>query len=275
MTATALGGPRRIRMPSIVAYRSLIWNFAQRDLKSRFKGTAIGWAWSLLLPVASLGLYTVVAHYIFRAKPAEFGNGTKGNFAVWLFVGLTAWNFFANAVNTSISALLSTGTLLQKIYFPSFAPVLGAVIGVIIQSAIEVAIVLAVLLGFANVGVSWLLLPVWVLLYVAFTAGAAVVFAIANIYFRDLAHIISVFLQLLFYATPILYQDSIIPNHAMHAVIMSNPLTEFVLLFRDLAYGLTPGRVVLWLGAVVWTAIAIALGSLLYHRFGRDLAERL
>jgi ABC-type polysaccharide/polyol phosphate export permease len=253
----------------------LIWNFAQRDLKSRFKGTAIGWAWSLLLPVASLGLYTVVAHYIFRAKPAEFGNGTKGNFAVWLFVGLTAWNFFANAVNTSISALLSTGTLLQKIYFPSFAPVLGAVIGVIIQSAIEVAIVLAVLLGFANVGVSWLLLPVWVLLYVAFTAGAAVVFAIANIYFRDLAHIISVFLQLLFYATPILYQDSIIPNHAMHAVIMSNPLTEFVLLFRDLAYGLTPGRVVLWLGAVVWTAIAIALGSLLYHRFGRDLAERL
>lgn len=275
MTATALDGrTRRIPQPALIRYRSLIWNFAQRDLKSRFKGTAVGWAWSLLLPVASLGIYTIVAHYIFRAKPAAFGNGTKGNFAVWLFVGLTAWGFFANAVNTSISALLSTGTLLQKIYFPSFAPVLGAVIGVIIQSAIELGLVLAVLLGFANVGLSWLLLPAWVVLYVAFSAGAAVVFAIANIYFRDLAHIISVFLQLLFYATPILYQVSIVP-HRLHWVIMSNPLTEFVLVFRDLAYGLTPGRGVLWLGAVAWAVASLVLATFAYQRFGRDLAERL
>ena len=276
MTATALDGrSRRIPVPAIVRYRSLIWNFAQRDLKSRFKGTAIGWAWSLLLPVASLGIYTIVAHYIFRANPARFGNGTKGNFAVWLFVGLTAWGFFANSVNTAISALLGTGTLLQKIYFPSFAPVLGAVIGVIIQSAIEVGLVLAVLLGFANVGLTWLLLPVWVTLYVAFTAGAAIVFAIANIYFRDLAHIISVFLQLLFYATPILYQDNLIKNHTLHRLIMANPLSEFVLLFRDLAYGLTPGRAAIWLGALAWTAVALGLGVLVYRRFGRDLAERL
>ncbi len=261
--------------PAIVQYRSLIWNFAQRDLKSRFKGTAIGWAWSLLLPVASLAIYTVVAHYIFKGASPTFGNGHKANFAVWLFAGLTAWGFFANAVNVSISALLGTGPLLQKIYFPSFAPVLGAVIGVIIQSAIEVALVLVVLLLFTNVGLAWLLLPLWIALYVGFTASAAMVFAIANIYFRDLAHIISVILQLLFYATPILYTDSRITNPTMHHIVMANPLSQFVLLFRDIVYGLNSSRLVIWAGAVVWTVVAIGLATVVFHRYGRDLAEQL
>ncbi|MDT4964547.1 MAG: type transport system permease protein [Pseudonocardiales bacterium] len=261
--------------PGVLQYRSLIWNFAQRDLKSRFKGTAIGWAWSLLLPLASLFIYTLVAHYIFRAVPEPFGDGRAGNFAVWLFVGLTAWSFFANAVNVSMAALLGTGTLLQKIYFPSFAPVLGAVIGVIIQSAIEIALVLIVLCIFTNVGITWLLLPVWIALFVGFTAGAAMLFAVGNIYFRDLAHIISVVLQLLFYATPVLYQDNLIKDPILHKVILSNPLTEFVLLFRDLAYSLTPGRLNIWAGAVAWTAVSLGLATFVFHRYGRDLAEQM
>jgi len=79
--------------PPLLQYRSLVWNFAQRDLKARFKGTAIGWVWSLLLPIASLLTYTPGGHYILRAVPADFGDGRKGNFAVWLFVGLTAGAF--------------------------------------------------------------------------------------------------------------------------------------------------------------------------------------
>jgi ABC-type polysaccharide/polyol phosphate export permease len=263
-----------VTAPGVLAYRSLIWNFAQRDLKSRFKGTAIGWAWSLLLPLATLVIYTLVGH-IFKIQPAPFGDGRAGNFAVWLFVGLTAWGFFSNAVNISMAALLGTGTLLQKIYFPSFAPVLGAVIGVVIQSAIEVGLVLVVLGIFTNVGFSWLLLPVWIAIFVGFSTGAAMLFAVGNIYFRDLAHIIAVFLQLLFYATPVLYQDSLIKNHFLHNVIMTNPLTDFVVLFRDLAYGLTPGRLNIWAGALAWTAASLALATIVFHRYGRDLAEQM
>lgn len=260
--------------PAVVRYRSLIWNFAQRDLKSRFKGTAVGWGWSLILPVASLLIYTLVAHYIFRAVPEQFGNGREGNFAVWLFVGLTAWGFFANSVNTAIPALLSTGPLLQKIFFPSYAPVLGAVIGVIIQSCIELALVLVVLVAFSNVGFTWLLLPFWVGLYVCFAAAAATVFSIANIYIRDLAHIVSVFLQLLFYATPILYQPTLIPE-SVRPLILANPLSQFVVLFRDVVYGLTPGAPERWGYVLAWTVFAVGLAVWVHRRFGRDLAEAL
>jgi ABC-type polysaccharide/polyol phosphate export permease len=259
----------------ILQYRSLIWNFAQRDLKARFKGTAMGWAWSLILPIASLLTYTLVAHYIFRAAPPDFGNGKNGNFAVWLFVGLTAWGFFANGLNTSIGALLGTGSLLKKIYFPSYAPVLGAIIGVAIQSLIELGLVLVVVSLFGNIGLSWLLLPFWATLFLGFVAGVSMVLSIANIYFRDLAHLVSVFLQLLFYATPILYQDSLITNPTMHRILMSNPMSQFVNLFRDLAYGLTPGSWTSWAYILLWTAVAMALGAVVFARNGRDLGEQL
>ncbi len=261
--------------PTLLGYRSLIWNFAQRDLKARFKGTAIGWAWSLILPIASLLTYTLVAHYIFRAAPPDFGNGHKGNFAVWLFVGLTGWGLFANGLNTAIGGLLGTGALLKKIYFPSYAPVLGAIIGVAIQSAIELGLVLVVLSLFANIGWTWLLLPFWAAVFCGFVAAVSLVLAIANVYFRDLAHIVAVGLQLLFYATPILYQDSLITSSVGHRILMSNPLSQFVELFRDLAYGLTPGRWASWLYIIGSTAVAITLSVWVFRRFGRDLAEQV
>jgi ABC-type polysaccharide/polyol phosphate export permease len=272
ITATKSAALRRF---PLLHYRSLIWNFAQRDLKARFKGTAMGWAWSLLLPIASLLTYTIVAHYIFRAVPADFGNGKKGNFAVWLFVGLTGWGFFANGLNTSVGGLLGTGALLKKIYFPSYAPVLGSIVGVAIQSAIELGLVLVVLGLFANVGWTWLLLPFWAAIFCCFVASVSLILAIANVYFRDLAHIISVFLQLLFYATPVLYQDSLITSPLGHRILMSNPMSQFVLLFRDLAYSLQAGAWDRWLYTIGSTAVMVALSVWVFRSYGRDLGEQL
>jgi ABC-type polysaccharide/polyol phosphate export permease len=264
------------RTPALISYRSLIWNFAKRDLKSRFKGTTLGWAWSMLLPLATLGTYTVMTHFIFRIKPLPFADGRAGNYAVFLFVGLTAWGIFSNAVNTAMPALLSTGPLMKKIYFPAYAPVLGAVIGVLIQSAIEVGLVLAVLCAFQNVGITWVLVPLWFALYVTFTASCALIFSIGNIYFRDLAHLVNVFLQLLFYMTPVLYVDTLLIDHpALHKIIMANPLSQYVILFRDMLYSLRPGTVREWLLVVGWAVVALLLAMFVFHKFGRDLGEEV
>lgn len=264
----------------LMRYRSLIWNFAQRDLKSRFKGTAMGWAWSLIVPLASLGIYSLVARVIFRAGAPNFGNGHVGNFTVFLFVALTVWSFWANGINTAIGSLLGTGVLLKKIYFPSYAPVFGAMIAVAIQSTIEVAVVLVVMLLFGNVGASWVLVPVLCLVFFVFVTAAALVFALSNIYFRDLQHIISVVLQLLFYATPIIYSISRADGHSfagvsLRTMIMVNPVSEFVELFRDVIYKLQFGSVGLWAAALGWTIGALLLSVLAYRRGGRDLAEQL
>ena len=134
---------------------------------------------------------------------------------------------------------------------------------------------LVVVSMFGNVGVTWLLLPFWAAMFMGFVAGVSMVLSIANIYFRDLAHLVSVFLQLLFYATPVLYQASAISNPTMRKILQSNPMSQFIDIFRDLVYGLTPGDWKSWCYVVAWTAVVIALGALVYTRNGRDLGEQL
>jgi ABC-type polysaccharide/polyol phosphate export permease len=250
-----------------------------RDLKSRFKGTIAGWAWSLLVPLMSLAIYSIVTKILLKAKPEPFGNGHTGNYTVYLFVGLTVWSFFANGVNIGIAALIGSGSLLKKIYFPAFAPVVGSVIAIAIQSSIEFGLVLVVLLCFANVGVSWLLAPVVAAIFFVFVCATAFVFAITNVYLRDFAHIISVVLQLLFYATPILYSPNAIHEtwHGIHlrTLVMLNPVSEFVSLFRDVLYSLQVGPWTSWLAILAWMTAALIIGTILHRRAGRDLAEQL
>ena len=262
---------------SVLNYRSLIWNFGQRDLKARFKGTAAGWLWSLILPVASLVTYTIVAHYVFRGRAPAFGTGHRPNFAVWLFAGLTVWGFFANGLNAGIGALLGAGALIKKIYFPAYAPVLGTMVAVAIQSLIELALVLltTAVFGGGNVGWTWALLPIWAGLFAAFVSSLAMIFAIANIFFRDLAHIVSVVLQLLFYATPVLYPPSQLGHGRGRMVLETNPVGQFVILFRDLSYGLVPGNWGSWLYVLVFTAVALGVAVFVFKRHGRDLSEEL
>jgi ABC-type polysaccharide/polyol phosphate export permease len=258
---------------------NLVWNFAQRDLKSKFKGSALGWLWSLVVPLATLGIYTVVFSVIFRQPPSVMGNGRAGIYVIWFGVGLTAWTFFSSGINAGISGLIGTGALLKKIYFPAYAPVLGALVAVGVQSLIEIGLMLVVLLVLGNVSWTWLLVPILVALFVVFTASLSTALAILNVYVRDMAHLVAVALQLLFYATTIIYPITYIPEvmrgFPLRAVFGLNPLTEFFTLLRGLLYGLTPGSWTSWLIVVVWTGVVLLWAMWVFRRRGGDLGEEL
>jgi ABC-type polysaccharide/polyol phosphate export permease len=260
-------------------YRSLIWNFAQRDLKSRFKGTALGWAWSLMLPLATLLTYSLVFSVIFKIAPPDFGNGRAGFFPVWLWAGLIPWTFFLIAISVAIPTLLASGPMLQKVYFPSYAPVLGGVTAILVQSAIELCILCVVLLFLGNVGPTWLLIPIWAVLFVTFVASIAVALAILNVHFRDLAHLVNVTLQLLFYLTPIIYRISSVPTiwHRipLQAVVGFNPLALYVDALRGLAYDLKMPDIWTWLGMAAWAAGGVWLAVLVYRSRGLDIGEAI
>jgi len=264
---------------SIWAYRSLIWNFAQRDLKSRFKGTALGWAWSLMLPLATLLTYSLVFSVVFRSNPPNFGNGTPGFFPVWLLSGLVPWSFFLIAINMSIPTLLGNGAMLQKVYFPSYAPILGSTVAILVQTMIEFSVLAVVLLLVANVGLTWILFPLWLVLFVTFVASLSVALAILNVYYRDLEHLISVALQLLFFLTPIIYQINSVPEvwHGLplRTIVNLNPLAGFVGCLRGLAYDLKVPPLLTWLELVAWAAGAVALAVAVYRIRGLDIGEAI
>src|SRR4051812_22560202 len=176
------GGTRRMTqsLREVWQYRGLIGNFANREIKGKYKGSLLGSAWSLLNPLATLAIYSLVFGYIIRFPTPVAGNGSLTNFTIYLFTALVVWNFFQAVTTSSMGALVSAGPLLRKIYFPPFAPVIGSAGAVLNQTGIEFGLLLVVYLAVGNVGWSMLLLPVLLAMLAAFSLGLGLLLAIAN-----------------------------------------------------------------------------------------------
>lgn len=267
-------------LTEIWRYRALIGNFAQRELKSKYKGSVLGWTWSLINPAATLLIYTIVFATIFRSVPPTAGNGELQSYTVYLFIALVAWNFFSGVVTSSMGALLGAGPLLKKIYFPPFAPVLGNGVSVLLQTAIEIGVLLALLVVLGNVSPTVLLLPVVLALLAVFALGIGMVFALFNVYYRDVHHVVTVGLQLLFYATPILYPPTLVPEQTggglpLRGLLELNPLYHYVDAFRSLLWDLRVPSAGEWALLVAMSLVTFLVGWAVFQRRARDVSEEL
>ncbi|MCL6538766.1 MAG: ABC transporter permease [Acidothermus sp.] len=259
-------------------YRGLIGNFASRELKSKYKHSVLGWAWSLINPAATLAIFTVVFSTIFRAQPPAAHNGMT-SYVVYLFIGLVVWNFFNNIVNGNMAALVGAGSLLKKIYFPPYAPVLGNSLSALVQTAIEFVVLLGVLLGVGNGWWSFLLTPVLLALLLVFATGIGLIFALLNAFYRDVSYLVGVVLQLIFYATPVIWPPDLLLAHrhgelALH-VLQVSPLYQFVEAFRDILWRdvvPSPSR---WGWLLLASAVSIGVGLVVFIRGSRDVSEEL
>jgi ABC-2 type transport system permease protein len=260
-------------------YRGLVGNFASRELKGKYKGSLLGSAWSLINPLATLAVYSLVFGFFLRFPVPVAGNGSLQNFPIFLFTGLVVWNSFFAISTGSMAALVGAGPLLRKIYFPPFTPVVGSALAALNQTAIEVGLLLVIYVLFLNVGWSFLLVPVLLVLLAAFSIGLGLFLAMLNARFRDVNYIVQVVLNLLFYASPIVYPISFVTaqyaKHPWLRVYEYNPITAFVEAFKSTMYDLEfPG----WgrLGYLVLvSAVALLVGWWFFQRNARDVSEEL
>ena len=255
----------------------LVVAFMQRELKSRYRTTVLGWLWSLAIPLATLAIYAVVFTVVFRSQPPAFGNGRVGSYAAWLFVGLVVWAAMSNTVTSAIATLLDVGPLMQKVRIPAYAPVLGAALAMGVQVLIEAGIALAAMLAFGNVGPTWLLLAPILVLLMAFSASLGLTLAVVNIYARDVKQITTVALQLVFFLSPVLYPVSTAPAEwhgiPVRAILEANPMTAFIDATRSAVYALEVPSAADAAAMAGWTLAAVALAWLTYRARGRDIAE--
>ncbi|MGY1807343.1 ABC transporter permease [Blastococcus sp. SYSU D00669] len=260
-------------------YRGLIGNFANREIKGKYKGSLLGSAWSLLNPLATLAIYSLVFGFIIKFPTPVAGNGELTNFTVYLFTALVVWNFFSSVTTSGMGALVTAGPLLRKIYFPPFAPVIGSAGAVLNQTAIEFGLLLVVYLVVGNIGWTFLLAPVLLVLLAAFSLGIGMVLAIANARFRDVSYIVTVLLSLLFYMSPIIYPISLVTDlygeHPWLRLYEYNPVTTFVEAFRSVLWHLEfPG----WAQLGYLTAVSLLVlvgGWTIFQRKSADVSEEL
>jgi ABC-2 type transport system permease protein len=266
------------------AFRFLIWNLAQRDLRSRYKKSVLGWLWSLLNPATNLAVLAFVFGYMFGAKAPAAGNGSTTAYALYLFCGLAVWNFFSATVNGSIFALQGSGGMLNKVYFPAVCPAIANMITVLLQTCIEFGILTFAMLVVQNADWHILLLPILIFFLALFSIGVGLMVSVFNVFYRDIGYLVTIVLNILFYLTPIIYNfdTQVLPKLEASAHLQwaewiwkLNPLAHFVQFSRDIFWLQQLPSAGSFLYMVVTSLAMFAFGWWVFNRKARTLGEEL
>ena len=195
------------------------------DFKLRYKGSVLGYVWSLLRPLALFAvLYVVFVHFL------KFGSDTP-HFAVSLLLGVVVWNYFTEVTTNGLSAVVGRGDLMRKLYFPRYVIVVAGSLSALINLAINLVVV-GVFIVLNGVNLSWSVLWAIPLIIELFILGLGIAFLLSALYvrYRDISYIWEVVLQAGFYATPILYPIAMVlaTSPIIGKIIMLNPMAQIV-----------------------------------------------
>lgn len=270
---------RKLPFAELWTYRTLIVNLTEREFKAKYKKSVLGWLWSLLNPLSTLAVFTLVFGFILGGGAPPSASGSTV-FAVYLFSGLVVWNIFANVVNGSIQALNMNAGLLKKVYFPPEIPAIANVLAVLVQAVIETAILMVVLALMGNISWTFLLWPFLVAAVVAFSIGIGLVLSLANVYYRDVEYLISIFMQLLFYCTPIVWNIEVVSSKELGpttvgALLRFNPMAQFVGVARDLVWYLRMPDLNSVLACLAFSLVSLCGGWFLFRKYSANVSEEL
>jgi ABC-type polysaccharide/polyol phosphate export permease len=266
------------------ASRELVLNLTLRELRSKYKKSVLGWSWSLLNPVASVIIYTVIFSVFLGVDPPRGVPSGLKSFVLFLLCGLIPWNFVANCLIGTLDSIVGNANLVKKVYFPRELLVVSTVASLLVTFCIELSVVAVVLLIAGNMVLPWI--PVAIVLMLLLTVmllGVGLMLSVTNVYFRDVKHFMNIAMQALFYSAPIVYPISAVPVHKTVAgvsipvlrIYELNPLVRFVEAFRDVLYNLRAPSLFTMGYLVLWAAGALFLGLRLFHRLEPRLAEEV
>src|SRR3989449_10164564 len=208
-------------MAQIFSYRELIKNLVLKDLKLKYRDSTLGFLWSLANPLLLILVYSFVFTRMLRVDTP--------NFPYFLLVGILPWNFFAQSLMMSTSSIVDNGGLIRKVWLPIEVFPIATVFFNLAQSLLAMAVLFAVASFFFRVPLSRSALAFFVVLplHVIFTLGLAFLFAAATVFYRDVKHFTEIFLMLLFWLTPIIYDFRVLPE-SFRATVYANPLSFFI-----------------------------------------------
>lgn len=258
---------------TLYRHRQLIAALTARDLKARYRGSILGFFWSLANPLLLLGVYTLVFTRFFPQQVVK-------PYPLFLFAGILPWTFFSAAILESTVSISANAGLIKKVMFPAEALPLVVVLSHLVHFALAIPILLIatlifVLMGQATMSVTILLVPVLMIVQTFFVAGIAMTVSSASVLFRDLRDIITNLMQLGFFITPIIYLIDRIDSRALRALLRLNPMTPFVIGYQHILFFGTLPSLSDTLLMLAYAFVSIATGFFVFERLRDTLAEAI
>lgn len=219
---------------AIINYRYLVVQFVRRDILTRYKRSVLGVAWSMLNPLGTMLILTIVFSQAF--------GGSQEGYAAYVLSGLIAWNFFAQSSNAATLHLVWGGSLLKKIYIPRTSFAVSAT-GTGLINILFSLIPLLIVMLLTGVPIRWtiILLPIPILFLAMFALGVGLLISTMAIFYADIAEMFQIALTAWMYLSPVIYSPEILPEAYRFWITRLNPMFYLIELFRmPIYYGKVP-----------------------------------
>ena len=248
-----------LKLSELWDYRELLYFLVWRDIKVRYKQTALGAAWAIIQP-----LFTMVVFSLFFGRLARIpSDGIP--YPLFSFAALVPWTFFANGLTASSNSLVGSSQLITKVYFPRLTIPIGTVLAGVVDFALAFIVLLLMMLWYGvTPGLNFLWLPLLLLLALISSLGVGLWLSAMNVKYRDVRYVVPFLTQIWMFMTPIAYPSSLLKG-SWRAVYSVNPMVGVIEGFRWalLRTNTKPGASIMISAA---TAIAILVGGALYFR---------
>lgn len=250
-------------------YRELLKTSVKKDIGGKYKHSFLGVLWSFINPLLQILVYALIFPLVMK------NGGSYKDYTVFMVCGLIPWAYFTTVINRASFIMIENGNILKKVYFPRSILPLSLVTSETINFLVSCIIILAfiVIKGF---GISKFILffPLVLLIQYVLLLGIALIFSAVTVYMRDIQHFIGVVLQLLFYATSIVYSIDTIPEN-FRWILKWNPMTYIIEGYRAIFYNQTmPDLKSLGVLGII-SIIILIVGYLLFNKLQKRFAEEL
>jgi lipopolysaccharide transport system permease protein len=251
-------------------FRHVLVGFVGREIKVRYKQTAIGIGWAVLQPIIAAVIFALflgrLAHVASEGVP----------YLLFVLSGMVVWTYFSTTLNLAALSLFTNQSLLRKVYFPrEILPLYGVLAGLVdLVPGLAVLICVTLLYGVWPTA-AWLLLPLPLLIALVTSAGLGILLSALNVYYKDVRYALPFFLQVALFATPVVYSLSVVsePWRSIYAVL--NPMAAAVDGTRSIiAHGDVPDLAITF-GALAWSLALLVFGYAQFKRLERSFSDRV
>ena len=255
------------QIKEVFAYREMIWMLVRRDLRGRYKASALGFLWTFINPLLQLGVYTIVFSIIMRAGIEKY--------YLFLFVALIPWMFMSTSVQGGATCILAQKDMVTKIHFPRQVLPIAHVTSCFVNMLLCFIVVFLVcaLDGRLNLLLIPYLIPVMLTEYLL-ALGICFIVSGATVYLRDLEHIMGIFVMLWQFLTPVMYSVDSVPAE-LKQIFMLNPMTSIIVSYRDVLYYCRAPQLHNLLLSVAFALVFLVVGWFLFNHLQKRFAEEL
>jgi len=259
-------GKLDLGLNEIWEYRELLYFLVWKDIKIRYKQSIVGAAWAVVQPLFTAVIFTFLLGGIVKVD-------TDGiPYPIFSYTGLVLWTYFANSVNLGSNSMLANASLVTKVYFPRALIPLAACVAGLLDLSIA-SIILVVMMFFYHVSITMMIVLFLVPVLITFVLAAGLAFWLSatNVRYRDVVFLVPFFIQLLLFATPILYSTSSLPQFLTWTYYV-NPLVGIMTLQRGVYLGTPVDWTIIGCSIIVTTTIFVA-GLYYFRQYERDFAD--